>query len=256
MRRLGHRDFANRCRRADILQRNRGRPWSFRVSELCGTGSFGPRTFLSEFPCLFDHGFDFRFDSVELRRCDRLLFDGVRSGSLNRTTLLPLFDVFTCPIGEVPHSFGMRSRSIGHAFNQRGTLTGTGSFDGLTSDTIDFDNVVAVDFQAGHPISDSTDSDTWVSGSVRKGNFRGELVVLTNKQHRQLPDTGHVQPFVKGSVIHGTVPEKRDRHVIGFHQFETVSTTTGLKYTRTNDAAGSHHPDFRREQVHAAPSPP
>src|SRR5437870_2935549 len=57
---------------------------------------------------------------------------------------------------------------------------------------------------------------------------------------------------MESPVIDGTISEKRHSDAVGFEEFEAVARAGGLKNARADDAAGPHHADFRREQVHAA----
>jgi hypothetical protein len=55
---------------------------------------------------------------------------------------------------------------------------------------------------------------------------------------------------MEGSVVHCTIAEKSHGYLPGTHQFRTVTATAGLQDARADDAAGSHHADLGREQMH------
>ena len=127
-----------------------------------------------------------------------------------------------------------------------------GAVDRLGGCLVNGQDVVAVDVDSGHSVAGAAAGHARVAGRVRKGHFGRELVVLAHEQHRQLPDAGHVEPFVEGAVVDGAVAEEGDGHLIGLEHLETISGPGGLKDARADDPAGAHHAGFGSEQVHAA----
>ena len=123
---------------------------------------------------------------------------------------------------------------------------------GLAGRLVDGQHVVAVDVDSGHSVARAAAGHAGVGRRVREGHLGRELVVLADEEHRQLPDAGHVEPFVEGAVVDGAVAEERDGHLIGLQQLEAVSGPGGLKDAGADDAAGAHHADFGGEEMHAA----
>ena len=84
---------------------------------------------------------------------------------------------------------------------------------------------------------------------------------MANWLFSQTNSTGSFQmlarfkPFVEGAVVDRAVAEERHGHAVGLEQLEAVARSGGLQDARPDDAAGPHHADFRREQVHAAAAP-
>ena len=74
------------------------------------------------------------------------------------------------------------------------------------------------------------------------------------KSDRQPPDASQIQPFVKCSVVDGTVTEEGHGDAIRLQELETVSRPRRLEDTGADDATGAHHADLGREEVHA-PTP-
>ena len=156
---------------------------------------------------------------------------------------------------EVAHALGVRPGAVGAAFEQRGPAAARARSTASAGGLVNGQDVVAVDVDSGHAITGAAAGHAGIAGRVGERHFGRELVVLADEQHRQLPDAGHVKPFVEGAVVDGAVAEEGDGHLIGLHQLETVSGAGGLQDARTDDAARAHHADFGGEQVHAAAAP-
>ena len=77
------------------------------------------------------------------------------------------------------------------------------------------EDVVAVDVDSGHSVAGAPAGHARVAGRVGKGNLGRKLIVLAHEQHRQLPDAGHVEPFVERTVIDGAVAEEGDGDLVG-----------------------------------------
>ena len=63
------------------------------------------------------------------------------------------------------------------------------------------------------------------------------------------------KPFVKGAVVDRAIAEERHADAAGLEQLEAIAGAGRLQDAGTDDAAGPHHADFRREQMHAAAAP-
>src|SRR6185437_4676294 len=96
--------------------------------------------------------------------------------------------------------------------------------------------------------------DAGIAAGVLERDLGGELIVLADEQHRELPDAGHVQPFMEGAVVDGAVAEERDGHAIRLHEPEAVAGPRSLEDARPDDAAGPHQADLGGEEVHAPPA--
>ncbi len=59
---------------------------------------------------------------------------------------------------------------------------------------------------------------------------------------------------MESAIVHRAISEERHRHPVSLQQLETVTGPCGLQDARPDYAAGAHHPNFGREQVHAAPA--
>src|SRR5262249_537516 len=105
---------------------------------------------------------------------------------------------------------------------------------------------------AGQVIGGAALGHVRTSGGIFERHFRCELVVLADKQGWQLPNAGHVQAFVKSTIVHRAVAEESDADPSVLKEFEAVTGAGGLENARSNDAARTHEADFRSEQVHAA----
>src|SRR6266576_5123342 len=82
------------------------------------------------------------------------------------------------------------------------------------------------------------------------------MIIFADEKHRQLPNAGHVQSLVKGTVIDRSITKKSHRNLFAPQQFEAVSRTRRLQNARSDDSAGAHHSNFGCEQMHAASPPP
>ena len=170
----------------------------------------------------------------------------------NRAALFPGSHVFTSPVGEIAHSLGMGTGAVCLALDQRRPAAGTGSGDRFPGDAEHFERVVAVQLEARHAVVRRTPAHIGDTAGVLEGHFGGELVVLADEQCRQFPDAGHVQAFVEGPVVHGTIAEEGHANRAVLQDLGTVPAPAGLQDAWADDAAGSHHADFGREQVHTA----
>ena len=170
----------------------------------------------------------------------------------DRAARFPLFHVFARAIRIIAHPFGVRAGAIGEALNQGRAAAATGPFDGLGRGVVHGQHVVAINRNAGQTVAFGPRGDGRIAGRISEGNFGGKLIVFADEQHRQLPDRGHVQPLVKGAVVHRPVAEKRDRDVVGLVQPKAIARAGGLQDAGANDAAGAHHSHLGREQMHAA----
>ena len=219
-----------------------------------GRSGIGDRACFREFTRLFDNRSDVLIDGVELAGGYFLARDSGLSQASDRTFLFPFFDIFASPVGEISHPFRVSSSAISPAFDEGWSTPRACSLHRFAGNAIDLQNIVSVESKPGHSVSCTAAADIWISGCIRKRNFCCELIVFADEEDRQLPDAGHVQAFVEGPVVGGSVSEKRDRDIVGLEQLETVSPTTGLQDTGADDTAGPHHADFGRKQMHASPS--
>ena len=146
----------------------------------------------------------------------------------------------------------MGAGAIGFAFDQRGAVAGSRPLHRLPRHSPDGGDIVAVHLDAGHAVGCAALGDAGVAGRVSERHFGGELVVLADEQHGQLPDAGHVQAFVKRAVVDGAIAEKRHRHARRLHQLEAVARARRLQNAGPHDAAGAHQADLRGKQVHTA----
>ena len=251
---LGHRDFATGGRGARILQRGLRRGGTFGIGVLSRSLGVGQWASFRKGPGLFDHRLDFGVDRIELGGRHDLLLNRFRSQTLDGTSLFPFLHVFTRPISKVTHPLCVSPRPISHTFDQSRTAIGSSPDDSFTCHAVQFERVVPVDRQPRHAVGDTATPHAGVSSRIGEGHFRCKLVVFTNEQNGKFPDARHVEPLVEGSVIHGTVSKKGDGDMVGLHQFEAVSTSTGLQNARADDPTCPHHSHFGREQMHAPPA--
>ncbi len=149
----------------------------------------------------------------------------------------------------------MRAGAIGAAFQQRGALAAPRALDRFRRGLVHGQHVVAVNLETRYAVHGPPSGHTRAGRGVGERDLGGELVVLAHEDDRQLPDAGHVQTFVEGTVVHCAVAEEGDRNLIRLRELETIASPRGLEDARGNDAAGAHQADLRREQVHrSAPS--
>ena len=168
------------------------------------------------------------------------------------TTFAPFGDFLSRPVGIVAHSFRMRPRAVRPAFDQRRPLPCARPVNCVAGGlTYRFD-VVAIDFHSRHVVGSAAAGYVRICRCVGERHFSRELVVLAHEEHRELPDTREIQSFMEGSVVHRAIAEEGDRNTIGPQQFETVACSGCLEDTWTNDATGTHQPDFRSKQVHGS----
>ena len=142
--------------------------------------------------------------------------------------------------------------AVGSAFEQGRSVACSGAADGLAGGLVDGQHVVAVEVDAGHSVARAAVGHAGVARGVSEGHLGRVLVVLADEEDRQLPDAGHVEPFVEGAVVDGSIAEKRDGHAIALQQHEAVSGAGRLEDAGPDDAAGAHHADFGGEEMHAA----
>ncbi len=146
----------------------------------------------------------------------------------------------------------MSAGAVGPAFDQSRTATASRPRDGFTRHAVDFQNIVPVDGHARDPIGRTARADAGIAAGIGERDFGGELIVLAEEQHRQLPDAGHVERFVERAVVDSAVSKKRRGHHAVPKDLRAVAAAAGLQQARTDDAAGPHHADLGGEEVHAA----
>ena len=145
--------------------------------------------------------------------------------------------------------------AIGSAFEQGRPSSAAGAAHGFARGLVNGQHVVAVEVDAGDSVARATISHAGVAGSVCEGHLGRILVVFADEENGQLPDSRHVEPFVKSSVVDGSVAEKCDGHVIALQQRETISGARCLEDAGPDDSAGAHHADIGGEEMHAAAAP-
>ena len=69
-------------------------------------------------------------------------------------------------------------------------------------------DLVAIDRDARHRIGDRPFRNAFDGGGPGNRGRHAVTVVFANENHRQFPNGGHVQRFVKGAFVVGTVTEK------------------------------------------------
>ena len=169
---------------------------------------------------------------------------------------LPLLDLFARAVGEVAHAFGVRARAIGLAFDQRRPVAGARPAHRLAGDLVNGQHVVAVDLDAGHAVA------------APRGGRRSGLPLayangtsVANWLFSQTNSTGSFQmlamfsPSWNAPLLTAPSPKNATADAVGLQQLEAVAAAAGLQDARPDDAAGAHHADLGREQVHAAAAP-
>ena len=212
-----------------------------------GSRRIGPRAPLGEFLGFGDLLSHFIGDRVQLVGACRTLREKAILEPRDGAALFPFLDVFARPVREIAHPFGMSSRAVSATLDQGRPLARSCPANGLAGDFIDPQNVVAVELEPRHAVAFGPVADTRVPCRILEWHFGGKLIVFADEQHRQVPDAGQVQPFVKGAVIGRPISEKSDRYLVGFEQFEAVSRPCSLQDAGPDDAACSHHSDFGAE---------
>ena len=150
----------------------------------------------------------------------------------------------------------MCPRAVRPTLQQRGTFTRSRSANCHFSRLRNSKHIISIKFHTLHPITGRPSANLGNPTGVREWDFCRELIVLTDKQHRQFPDAGHVQTFMEGTIIHGTITKKGHRHRSVSKDLRAVSPAAGLQNTRPDNATGPHHTDLRGEQMHGPATPP
>jgi hypothetical protein len=235
-----------------------------------GSPRVGPGAGLGELLGLGDQRRHLRVDRVQVGGGDGLGLavaagPGARAGGSqeafpelpDRTAALPLLDLRARAVAEVAHALRVGPRAVGLELEERRPAAAPRTLHRFASQLVNrFDDVAIDEFVPGQAVGPTAPRDTRVAGRVGKRHLGGELVVLADEQHRQLPDRGQVQALVEGAVVHGPVPEERHGHPVRLQQLETVARAGRLEDARADNPAGAHQADFGGEQVHAAAAPP
>ena len=183
-------------------------------------------------------------------------FDDTFSKGDHGITRFPAVDLFLRSITTLPHAFGMHTSSIGSTLNQRRATTRPSSRHCLLGGFVDGDHIIAVHLFRVQSISGSSTSDVRIACGVGEGDLRRIHVVLTDKHDRQIIDRGQIDPLVERTIADSAIAEEGDADLVGLQQLKGVTRTCRLQDAGTHDAAGTHHADFGRKQVHASASPP
>src|ERR1035437_5967640 len=191
-------------------------------------------------------------DLVEGGASRDAVVDQAQTQSLDRIATFPLLDVFTGSVTRVAHALGMGPGSVSVAFEQGWPVTGPGSAHCFAGDLPDRDDIVPVEAEAGHPVHRSALADDRVPSHARKWYFGRELVVLAHENHRELPDRGQVESFVKRAVVRRAITKEGDGDPVGLEQAERIPRAGCHQDAWSDDAAGAKKADLWRKQVHAA----
>lgn len=220
------------------------------------SGRFGPRRILRGLTRCRHLLEDLRVDRVELRFSRPLRFEQRGAETLDRASIAPRRDLLASSIGVVAHSLGMRARAIRLALNERRTLAGAGTLNGVPGNLSHRGDVIPIHFDARNAVRGTATRHTGIARGVAERDLGRELVVLADKQNRKPPNAGHVQGFVERPVVDRAIAKEGDRHTIGLEHFETIARTRCLKNARADDSARTHHPNLRREEMHAPAASP
>ena len=172
----------------------------------------------------------------------------------DRAAGLPGIDLVARAVGVVAHAFGVWPGAVGPAFEQGRAVAISRALDGSQRLLVDSQHIIAVQVDALDAVARPSIGHAGAGGRVGEGHFGCVLIVFADEKDRELPDAGHVEAFVKGTVVDGAVAEEGDGHVIALQKHEAVAGAGGLEDAGPDDAAGAHHADFRGEEMHAAAS--
>ena len=221
-------------------------------------GGFGGRhrTVLGKLVRFLHQRGDLLFDTGKLRRFREFVFQQMILQPSDGAACFPLVNFFARPVAEIAHPLGVGTRPIRLALDQRRTATAPRPPHRLLRGLLHGQHIVAVHCHSGQTISRPALGHVGIPGGVGKRDLRCELIVFTDEQHRQFPNARQVEALVKGAVVDRAITKKRHGNPIALQQFETVARAGRLQNARADDAAGAHHSNFGREQMHAAAPAP
>src|SRR5690606_33711771 len=135
---------------------------------------------------------------------------------------------------------------------QAGTATGPGPLHRRLGCFIDGKNIVAVHDDARDAIAHCPVGDVLHGGCGPVGSGGSVLVVLTDKDSRQLKGGSHVHTLMEGTPVGGTIAKEADGHLIGFHQFGRQGGPYRQVITAPDHTVGPQHADGKVGDVHGA----
>src|SRR5207248_11035687 len=91
-------------------------------------------------------------------------------------------------------------------------------------------------------------------GTLYRGSH-GKEIVLANKNHRQLEESGEVQRFMKGALIDGAVAEKAKSNAIFTSIFASESEAAGQRHMGRHNGVSTVHVMFFIKEMHRTAQP-
>src|SRR5579859_5087510 len=196
-----------------------------------------------------------RFNRLQVRRRGAAQRQQVLLEALDGVFRLPGVYLLARAIAGVAHALGVRARAIGAALNQRRPAARARPAHGLARRAVDGQHVIAVDADGGQAIGHAAVGHFRVAGRIRKGHLGRIQVVLADKDHRQLPDGGQVDAFVKGAIAYRAIAEEGHADAAGLEQLEGVAGASGLQDVGADDAGGAHQPHLGANRCMLPPRP-
>ena len=142
--------------------------------------------------------------------------------------------------------------SVGLALQQRRPIAGPRPRDRFAGVAIDFEHVVAVDDLAGNRVALRAHRDILDRGhGLHRGEF-AEAVVLADENHRQFPDRGEVERFVKGALVGGAVAEEAGGDVVAPRDLRGQRRAGRDRQARADDPVGAQDAEREVDYVHRA----
>ena len=146
-----------------------------------GGGGIRPRRFLGRLA----RGGDFRLnlggDGVQLGLGRQFFRQHDGAQPFDRAALAPGGNLLAGAVGVVAHALGMGPGAIGLAFDQGGAAAAAGPLHRFARHPLDFQHVVAVDFEPGHAVGDRARGHAGIAGDVGERDFGREFVVFAHK---------------------------------------------------------------------------
>ena len=105
--------------------------------------------------------------------------------------------------------------SVSLGLDQSRTLAATSSLDRLVAHFKNRRDILPVNHHAGNSVSACASRDTWLAMTERKRSCDRVTVVLAKIDHGKLPESAHVDGFMKRSLVHRAIAKEAKTHLLG-----------------------------------------
>src|SRR5664280_2535273 len=115
---------------------------------------------------------------------------------------------------EIAVALGMPAPAVTQTVDERGSLTGTGILASSHHRLIDRQHIIAIHSLARDSVADGSSGNMLDVHRFLHIHRHAVLIVVTNENHRQLPDGSHIQRLVELAFVRGPVSKVGEQDLL------------------------------------------